>query len=180
MTPAAQVGSRGSESSPPTMTSEPRGSLTIAERKLSCWVRKHSKRSTREPGPRSGPPLTISRVGSPPVWESITRTRWRSLVMVLSCVSWIRYAGLPARVYSSFGRRSALLPERAGRNLERPDEYRAVENSFEQMAFGGDGLGGRSERRITLGGDNHSLVSFCSDVITFNLNTANVAVVPGV
>src|SRR5579863_10610174 len=74
MTPAAQAGSRGSHNNAPTMTSEPRGSFTIADRKLSCSVRKRSSRWVRGPWPRSGPPLTTTRVGSPPVWESITRT----------------------------------------------------------------------------------------------------------
>ncbi len=84
------------------------------------------------------------------------------------------------RVYSRFAGRDASRPERARCNLERLDDYRAAENGFEQMAFGGDGLGGRSERRISLGSDNQSLVSFCSEAIAFNLKPSNVAVVCGV
>ena len=75
MTPAAQRGSDGSQSSAPTITSEPRGSLTTAERKRSYSVRKRSRRSASVPSPRSGPPSTTSRVGSPPVCESMTRMR---------------------------------------------------------------------------------------------------------
>src|SRR6266496_33195 len=74
MTPAAQVGSHGSHSIAPTTTSEPRGSLTMAERNRSCSEQKRVRRSAIEARPRSGPPLITRRVGSPPVCESITRT----------------------------------------------------------------------------------------------------------
>src|SRR6266498_376852 len=74
MTPAAQVGSHGSHSIAPTTTSEPRGSLTTAERNRSCSERKRARRSAIAARPRSGPPLITRRVGSPPVCESITRT----------------------------------------------------------------------------------------------------------
>src|SRR5262245_57989207 len=74
MTPAAQVASAGSHSSPPTSASCPRGSLTIAVRKRSCRSRKTSRRVARLPPPRSGPPAITMRVGSPPVCESTTWT----------------------------------------------------------------------------------------------------------
>src|SRR6266498_2820337 len=74
MTPAAQLGSDGSHKRAPTTTSEPRGSFTTAERNWSYWSRKRANRSVNGPRPRSGPPLTTSRVGSPPVCESTTRT----------------------------------------------------------------------------------------------------------
>ena len=53
------------------MASLPRGSFTTAERKVSNSSRKRSSRSAMVPRPRSGPPATTTRVGSPPVWESI-------------------------------------------------------------------------------------------------------------
>src|SRR5581483_8982302 len=74
MTPAAQLESQGSHSRPPTTTSDPRGSFTIAERNSSYALRNRASRSVSDPLPRSGPPATTSRVGSPPVWESTTRT----------------------------------------------------------------------------------------------------------
>src|ERR1700693_1225076 len=75
MTPASLDGSEGSQSSAPTIASLPRGSLTTAERKPSKSLRKRSRRSVIGPRPRSGPPATTTRVGSPPVCESITLTR---------------------------------------------------------------------------------------------------------
>src|SRR5262245_9123364 len=74
MTPAAHVESVGSQSNAPTTTSDPLGSLTTDERKESCSVRNCSSLSASGPRPRSGPPSTTRRVGSPPVWESITFT----------------------------------------------------------------------------------------------------------
>src|SRR5690242_12245004 len=74
MTPAAQLESQGSHSRPPTTTSDPRGSFTIAERNSSYALRNRASRSVSDPRPRSGPPATTSRVGSPPVCESTTRT----------------------------------------------------------------------------------------------------------
>jgi len=62
ITPAAQARSVGSVSSAPTRTSEPRGSFTTAERKSSKWVRKTRSLSATLP-PKSGPPLTTTRVG---------------------------------------------------------------------------------------------------------------------
>src|SRR5215469_11996672 len=73
ITPAWQVGSCGWQSSAPTMASLPRGSLTTAERMWSKWLRKRSSRSWIGPLPRSGAPDIMTRVGSPPVWESTTR-----------------------------------------------------------------------------------------------------------
>ncbi len=49
------------------MTSDPRGSLTTAERNVSCWSRKTASRSAIVPEPSSGPPAITTRVGSPPV-----------------------------------------------------------------------------------------------------------------
>src|SRR5215468_4687302 len=70
MTPMSQLLSDGSQSSAPTIASEPRGSLTIAARQRSFLVRKTSSLCATVPPPRSGPPSRTSRVGSPPVWES--------------------------------------------------------------------------------------------------------------
>src|SRR5437899_1420335 len=78
MTPAAHERSAGFRSSAPTSTSEPRGSFTTAERNGSYSRRKRSSRSGVLPAPRSGPPPMTTRVGSPPVWESITWMRWIS------------------------------------------------------------------------------------------------------
>src|SRR5438093_5483173 len=75
MTPATQDRSAGSRSNAPTSTSDPRGSLTIAERKRSCCSRNRFRRSDSGPPPSSGPPLMTTRVGSPAVWESITWMR---------------------------------------------------------------------------------------------------------
>src|SRR5579871_3572755 len=74
MTPALAEGSVGGVSSAPISTSEPRGSLQTAARKPS-WPRLST--STRSlSGPASaGPPSTTTRVGSPPVCESMTRMR---------------------------------------------------------------------------------------------------------
>src|SRR5881394_1074425 len=73
ITPAAQERSEGSNKRAPTSTSEPRGSLTTAERQRSCCSRKTCQRSATVPAPRSGAPATTTRVGSPPVWLS---TNW--------------------------------------------------------------------------------------------------------
>src|SRR5438067_527202 len=75
MTPATHAGSAGSHSNAPTSTSEPRGSLTTAERNSSKSARKRDRRSLKLPRPRSGPPATTTRVGSPAVWESMTWIR---------------------------------------------------------------------------------------------------------
>src|SRR5262249_20143914 len=75
MTPATQGGWAGRHGRAPRMTSEPRGSLTRAARKASCRSRKMARRSAMLPRPRSGPPATTTRVGSPPVCESITWMR---------------------------------------------------------------------------------------------------------
>src|SRR5579864_111509 len=64
------------------MTSDPRGSFTTADLKVSYRLRKHCSLSARPPSPRSGPPLTTNRVGSPPVWESITLTFRQSLFVM--------------------------------------------------------------------------------------------------
>src|ERR1043166_1563442 len=61
----------GSTSKAPTITSEPRGSFTMAERNRSCCSRKIFSRSAIVPRPSSGPPLITIRVGSPPVLESM-------------------------------------------------------------------------------------------------------------
>src|SRR5579872_3923017 len=74
MTPVTQARSAGCTNNAPTSTSEPRGSFTTALRKPSCCALKRSMRSATEPPPRSGPPSTTTRVGSPPVCESMTRT----------------------------------------------------------------------------------------------------------
>src|SRR5579864_3420756 len=64
------------------MTSDPRGSFTTADLKVSYRLRKHCSLSARPPSPRSGPPLTTNRVGSPPVWESITLTFRQALFVM--------------------------------------------------------------------------------------------------
>src|SRR5688572_19594952 len=76
MTPVAQPASAAGTSIAPTTTSDPRGSFTTAERKRSCCSRKHLSCSATLPPPRSGPPPITVRVGSPPVCESMTKTRF--------------------------------------------------------------------------------------------------------
>src|SRR5580704_4012244 len=78
MTPAAHDGSVGSHNKAPTITSDPRGSFTSADRHASCSPRNFASRSLSGPDPKSGPPLITTRVGSPPVCESTTCTRWLS------------------------------------------------------------------------------------------------------
>src|SRR3984957_1425245 len=73
MTPAAQLVSCGSHSSAPTMASWPRGSFTAKPRKRSNSSAKRRRRSASGPEPSGGPPSTMTRVGSPSVWLSITR-----------------------------------------------------------------------------------------------------------
>src|SRR5258708_4935444 len=73
MTPAVESFSTGSHNSAPTTTSDPRGSLTTAERTWSKSFLNFSNLSAIVPAPNSGPPSTITLVGSPPVCESITR-----------------------------------------------------------------------------------------------------------
>ena len=51
-----------------------------------------------------------------------------------------------------------------------------MQHCFQQMAFGSDGSGRCSQRRIAFGDDNQSCVPFCFDVHTFNLNAADVTV----
>src|ERR1044071_10039085 len=75
MTPVTHVSSTGEHNNAPTTASEPRGSFTTARRKSSCSSRKRLSRAEREPLPRSGAPLITTRVGSPPVCESITFIR---------------------------------------------------------------------------------------------------------
>ena len=67
ITPAAHDGSTGWQSKAPTITSDPRGSFTTADRKLSWRSRKTAIRSAIVPSPSSGPPAITTRVGSPPV-----------------------------------------------------------------------------------------------------------------
>ena len=69
---AAEPGRSGGSSSAPTMVSEPRGSQATALRQRSCTRANAARRSARLPVPRSGAPDTTTRVGSPPVWESMT------------------------------------------------------------------------------------------------------------
>ena len=57
---------------------------------------------------------------------------------------------------------------------------RAAENCFQQMAFGGDGLGGSSQGRIAFGGDYQCFAPFVSHLTIFNLKAANVAIVGGI
>src|SRR5665213_1647699 len=76
MTAAIQAGSTGSTNNAPTMTSDPRGSFTMAERKRSCSSRKTLSRSATAPAPRFGPPDMTTRVGSPPVCESMIPILW--------------------------------------------------------------------------------------------------------
>src|SRR5436190_7022546 len=64
-----------SSSKAPTITSDPRGSFTIADRNRSCSSRNRFRRSEIGPLPRSGPPLITTRVGSPAVCESMTSMR---------------------------------------------------------------------------------------------------------
>src|SRR5215472_14204540 len=75
MTPVAHFGFCGLHSSAPTTTSEPRGSQLTPERNPSYLDRKTPRRSESDPPPRSGPPSSTTRVGSPSVCESRTLTR---------------------------------------------------------------------------------------------------------
>src|SRR6202795_2072645 len=103
ITPAAQLASSGSYSSAPTKTSDPLGSLTTPDRKRLYSVRKRSRRCATLPTPRSGPPSITTRVGSPAVWESTTRTCFTPtapnppLIFVHrpAPAKWIRYNILP-------------------------------------------------------------------------------------
>ena len=54
-------------------------------------ARKHSRRSASVPSPKSGPPATTTRVGSPPVWESMTLTLRRVVDMVLRFIEVTRH-----------------------------------------------------------------------------------------
>ena len=73
ITAASLAGSSGSQSNAPTAASEARGSKQSDVRSQSKFSRKRAKRSAKLPPPRSGAPETTSRVGSPAVWESMTR-----------------------------------------------------------------------------------------------------------
>src|SRR6185312_15334933 len=75
MTPVAHFGFKGLHNSAPTTTSEPRGSQLTPERNPSYWDRNISSRSASDPSPKSGPPSSTTRVGSPSVCESNTLTR---------------------------------------------------------------------------------------------------------
>jgi len=57
------------------------------------------------------------------------------------------------------------------------DQYWPAEDGFEQVALGGDGLGGWSQGRIAFGGYIQNFIPFCSDLSIFNLNAADAAVV---
>ena len=72
ITPHELAASCAAHKSAPTRTSEPRGSFTTHERNVSNRARKTCARSASGPVPRSGPPATTTRVGSPPVCESMT------------------------------------------------------------------------------------------------------------
>jgi len=55
-----------------------------------------------------------------------------------------------------------------------------VKNGFQQVAFCGNGLSGRSERRISFRDNHQSFVAFSPDTFIFNLNTANTPVMRGI
>src|ERR1017187_395753 len=113
------------------LTSDPLGSFTTAERKSSCFWRNRSSLEARASLPRSGPPLTTTRVGSPPVWESITCTRRVSptAIWLIPCprreslegsgyfslenilILWIQYAIVKFLSISDFYRRAILQPQ---------------------------------------------------------------------
>ena len=80
ITPAVFAGSCGVQSRAPTITSLPRGSSTVVARQVSCCCASRARRCAMLPVPRSGKPSTTSRVGSPPVWESMI---------------WMRFMGSP-------------------------------------------------------------------------------------
>src|ERR1700721_3271838 len=73
MTPVVQSGFHGLKSRAPTRTSDPRGSRTTVERKSSCAEASRRRRCAAVPRPSLGPPEMTTRVGSPAVWESMTR-----------------------------------------------------------------------------------------------------------
>jgi hypothetical protein len=51
-----------------------------------------------------------------------------------------------------------------------------MQHRFQRMPLSRDGLGRWSERGITFGGDAQGFVSFVSELNTFDLNSADVAV----
>src|SRR5271163_838551 len=59
--------------SAPTIASWPWGSVTAKRRNRSNSRAKRSRLWAIGPSPSGGPPSTITRVGSPSVWESMTR-----------------------------------------------------------------------------------------------------------
>src|SRR5690606_3163849 len=77
-TPVEAAGEAGGQSTAPTRTSDPRGSLTTLERKSSWLPRRRSSRCANDPPPRSGAPETMTLVGSPPVCESMKPMRFTS------------------------------------------------------------------------------------------------------
>src|SRR4051794_22335234 len=115
MTPAAQEGSTGGQSKAPTTGSEPRGSLTTADRNVSCKLRNRASRSGSGAAGRTGLPASTTRVGSPPVCESMT--------------SMTRGLGCKATALRSFLLRVEVHRQRLGHRgqsgwvaLERPRE----------------------------------------------------------
>src|SRR5688500_18205911 len=130
MTPAAQVASCGRTIIAPTRTSEPRGSLTTAERNQSCFSRSRCTRSASGPSPTSGAPSITTRVGSPPVCESTTRTRDVVLVIVRRPCSIDGRASTILHLRSRFDaladdRKDLLALRPFEREARRPDPFRA-------------------------------------------------------
>src|SRR5262252_3890644 len=72
--PECAPGVTGGVSSAPTIAAWPRGSQTTPRRKWSALRRKSSRRSAIVAPAGCGQPSTITRVGSPSVWESTTRS----------------------------------------------------------------------------------------------------------
>lgn len=66
-----QSGAWGSVSMAPTMAGNPRGSSSDAVRIQSCFAFRMSRFSASVVWGRSGTPLVMTLVGSPPVWESM-------------------------------------------------------------------------------------------------------------
>src|SRR5512143_3254173 len=122
--PQVLARSTGAQRIAPTITSEPRGSLTIARRHLSCSEAKRARRCAMSPLPRSGAPLTTTRVGSPPVCESTMR-----IGSFGDGVTWTKAAGGAGFDYSRRHARDVARgrPPRAGRarragHGRRPDQ----------------------------------------------------------
>jgi len=84
MTPATQVGSLGGTSSAPTIGSDPRGSPTRSSHAARNRADMSARLAATVSPANSGKPASSTRVGSPPVCESMNPMRVRRSVMRIS------------------------------------------------------------------------------------------------